>query len=66
LLDHISNDVKPAAVFWGGDSVPHNLDSLNMITNVNIMRNTTKLVADGLEGYDVFPTMGNHDTYPQD
>jgi len=39
---------------------------LNMITNVDIMRNTTKRGADGLEGYDVFPTMGNHDTYPQD
>jgi sphingomyelin phosphodiesterase len=66
MLDHISNEVKPDAVFWGGDSIPHNLDSLNLITNVNIMKNATKLVADGLKGYDVFPTMGNHDTYPQD
>ena len=30
------------------------------------MQNTTKLISDGLEGYNVFPTMGNHDTYPQD
>lgn len=41
LLDHISQDLKPAAVFWGGDSVPHNLDSLNMERNIEIMKNTT-------------------------
>lgn len=30
LFSHLSNDVKPDAVFWGGDSVPHNLQSLNI------------------------------------
>lgn len=66
MLDHIAQEVKPDAVFWGGDSVPHNLDSLNLPTNVEIMKNTTTLVADGLADYPIFPTMGNHDTYPQD
>lgn len=66
MLDHIAKDVKPDAVFWGGDSIPHNLDSLNLPTNVEIMKNTTKLVADSLKDYPIFPTMGNHDTYPQD
>ena len=41
LLDHISNDIKPSAIFWGGDSVPHNVDSLNEKSNIEIMRNTT-------------------------
>jgi len=66
MLDHINNEVKPDAVFWGGDSVSHNIESLSVESNVEVMKNTTKMVVDGLKGYDIFPTMGNHDTYPQD
>ena len=56
--------MKPDAVFWGGDSVPHNLDTLNEQTNVEIIKNVTQAVATGLEGYKVYPAIGNHDTYP--
>lgn len=30
------------------------------------MKNTTNMVIEELKGLKVFPTMGNHDTYPQD
>ena len=66
LLDHIANEVKPDAIFWGGDSVPHNLNSQSVESNVEVMKNTTKLTVDHLKGYNIFPAMGNHDTYPQD
>lgn len=66
LLDHISHEVKPDAVFWGGDSIPHNLESLHEDSSVAILKNTTQMVADGLKGYSIFAAMGNHDTYPQD
>jgi hypothetical protein len=48
MLQYIKNEVKPDVVLWGGDSVPHNLDSLDFNSNVAIMKNTTKLVSDGL------------------
>ena len=34
MLKFIREDVKPDLIFWGGDSIPHNLDSLNLETNV--------------------------------
>ena len=66
LLTHIKNEIKPDAVFWGGDSIAHNIETLTEQANVDVMINTTKLVADGLDGLPIFPTIGNHDTYPQD
>lgn len=66
MLEYIAEDLKPDVVFWGGDSVPHNVDSLNFDSNVAIMKNTTSLVSEGLKGYAVYPAIGNHDTYPQD
>lgn len=64
MLDFVASDLKPDAVFWLGDSIPHNVDSLNLDSNIEIVKNVTQLVADGLKDYKVFPAMGNHDTYP--
>jgi sphingomyelin phosphodiesterase len=66
LFEHITDEIKPDMVFWGGDSIPHNLDSLTFETNVHIMKNVTKDVAEGLSTFKIYPTIGNHDTYPQD
>jgi len=66
LFAEITDNIKPDVVFWGGDSIPHNLDSLTFDTNVAIMKNVTADVAAGLSSFKVFPTIGNHDTYPQD
>ena len=64
MLNEIKNVVKPDLVMWAGDSVPHNIDTLNFESNVNIMKNITKTVSEGLDGLKVFPRIGNHDTYP--
>lgn len=64
MLDYVKNEVKPDAVFWGGDSISHNVESLTVESNVEVMKNTTQVVVDRLQGLPIFPTMGNHDTYP--
>lgn len=66
LLSFIKDEVKPDVVFWGGDSIPHNVDTLTLESNVEIMKNITAQVTAGLEGLKIYPTIGNHDTYPQD
>lgn len=66
LLSMIKDEIKPDVVFWGGDSVPHNIESLTFDTNVEIIKNITSEVKAGLDGLKIFPAIGNHDTYPQD
>jgi sphingomyelin phosphodiesterase len=34
LFDFVNSDIKPDAVMWGGDSIPHNLDSLQIDNSV--------------------------------
>ena len=34
LLAHLRDEVKPDAVFWVGDSIPHNVETLNFESNV--------------------------------
>jgi len=34
MLAYIKDTIKPDAVLWGGDSVPHNLDTLTLETYV--------------------------------
>ena len=41
MLSFIKNEIQPDAVLWGGDSVPHNLDTLSLKTNVDIIKNVT-------------------------
>lgn len=41
MLDHIKNVIKPDLVMWGGDSIPHNVDSLTIETNIEIMKQVT-------------------------
>ena len=66
MLDHIKNVIKPDLVMWGGDSIPHNVDTLTIETNIEIMKQITKQVQDGLGDIKIYPCIGNHDTYPQD
>lgn len=66
VFDKVKNDISPDFVFWTGDSVPHNLDSLNKEDNIQIIKNVTKEMVDQLDGIKIYPAIGNHDTYPQD
>lgn len=51
-------------VLWSGDSVPHNIGTLTLESNVEQIKKVTKMVAEELEGIRIYPTIGNHDTYP--
>ena len=42
MLSFIRNEIKPDVVIWGGDSIPHNTDSLNIEDNIEILKNVTK------------------------
>ena len=69
LLENVRDETKPDAIFWLGDSIPHNVDTLNAESNVQIMTNVSQLVADELITLGdytgkFFPTPGNHDSYP--
>jgi sphingomyelin phosphodiesterase len=71
MLEHIRDEKKPDAVFWMGDSIPHNLDSLSLENNTYIMKAVSQLVdmeliVKGDFGGRFFVTPGNHDDYPQD
>lgn len=58
--------MKPDAVFWSGDSVPHVLGSNSIEGTIETMNKISQQVSDGLDGIAVYPAIGNHDTYPQD
>ena len=66
MLSYIRNEIKPDVVIWGGDSIPHNTESVNTKENIEVMEKVTKQVIEGLPGIKIYPTIGNHDTYPQD
>ena len=66
MMEFIREQIKPDLVLWGGDSIPHNVDSITLESNVQIMKNITKQVVDGLGGIRMYPAIGNHDTFPQD
>lgn len=66
MLDYVKNDVKPDAILWGGDSIPHDLDTLRIDSSAQIMKNVTKVVSETWDEYKIIPCIGNHDTYPQD
>jgi len=65
LLQQIKS-MNPDFVMWGGDSIPHNVDTITPQGNVQIMKNITAEVLTQLDGIRIYPTIGNHDTYPQD
>jgi len=42
LMSFVKDEIKPDVILWGGDSIPHNLDSLTFESNVEIMKNVTR------------------------
>ena len=66
MLHFIRDDIKPDFVLWGGDSVPHNPDSLTPESVRKHLRWISQEVFYALPDTRVYPTMGNHDTYPLD
>lgn len=42
LMDFISNEVRPDFLFWGGDSVGHDVEAQTSRGNIQILKNITK------------------------
>ena len=66
LLEYVNKVIQPDAALWGGDSIPHTLDNLDLATTVQIMKNVSAEVKQRIPDTHIYPTLGNHDTYPQD
>lgn len=68
MFEHIKSEIKPDAIFWGGDTISHNVESLTATSTVNIMINTTMQLTQAFPELKnkIFPTIGNHDSYPTD
>ena len=66
LLSYINDEIQPDVALWGGDSIPHNIDTLVLENSVEIMKNVSAEVIGTIKNARIYPTIGNHDTYPQD
>jgi predicted phosphodiesterase len=66
MLTHIKEQINPDAIFWLGDSVPHNIDSVTKDQVVNSMKKVNDIVRDHLKSFKIYPVIGNHDTFPLD
>ena len=44
MLEFINDEIKPDIALWGGDSVPHNMDSNSFDGNLDILLKATSLV----------------------
>ena len=64
MLDFINEQVKPDVAFWGGDSVPHNLDSGSKEISIATMDIVTRAITTTLDS-KLYMTIGSHDTFPQ-
>ena len=64
MLSFINETVKPDFLIWGGDSVPHNVESQSAEDNINVIMNATKQITNALPETKTYVTIGNHDTYP--
>mmetsp|Transcript_37583 Transcript_37583/g.57576 ORF Transcript_37583/g.57576 Transcript_37583/m.57576 type:complete len:134 (-) Transcript_37583:954-1355(-) len=65
-MEFVRDEIKPDAVFWLGDSVPHDVDTLDKETTISKLKKIAKMVQDNFNNTRVYPAIGNHDSYPQD
>ena len=65
MFEFIDQEIKPDFVIWGGGSVPSDFDEQTNFTNIETMKKVSQQVFDNLgHKYQVFPNIGNTDTYP--
>jgi len=66
MFKEIRENIDPDLVFWAGDSVAHNDETLTLESNVEQLKKVSQMVVDNFSsyGYKVIPAIGNHDTYP--
>jgi hypothetical protein len=66
MLDFIKNEIHPDLVLWGGNSVPHALDTLTNQQVIDTMKRVTEQITDALgEDSQIVATLGGHDIFPE-
>ncbi|XP_038655645.1 acid sphingomyelinase-like phosphodiesterase 3a isoform X1 [Scyliorhinus canicula] len=59
--------VQPSFMIWTGDSPPHvPVPKLSTKIVIDILHNMTQTIRQYFKDLQVFPTLGNHDYWPQD
>jgi sphingomyelin phosphodiesterase len=64
MLTFIRDEISPDILFWGGDTVPHNVETQTAEDNINTILKATNLVTETLSSVKTYVAIGNHDTYP--
>ena len=60
----MNDEIKPDVTLWGGDSIPHNMDTISFDSNLDTLQKAFSLVNDNIKDSKLYATVGNHDTYP--
>ena len=66
MLDHVKDEVKPDIMFWTGDNSPHD----TWANTEEQVKNYTTQITDMIKktfadsSIKVYPSLGNHDTWP--
>ena len=68
MFDHIRDEIHPEWLFWTGDNTDHADWLQTDEINLSYTKAVTQMIKDTFQGDEraplVFPTFGNHDTFP--
>lgn len=65
LLEHIVKTHPDIDyIYWTGDIPPHDVWNQTKQNNLNIIRETTRLLSNTFPGIPIFPALGNHESSP--
>lgn len=64
MISFIHDEINPDVLFWGGDSLSHNIGTATLEESKINMNIVTKKLIDGFPDIPLFAAIGNHDTYP--
>ncbi|KAH3745309.1 sphingomyelin phosphodiesterase acid-like 3 [Pelomyxa schiedti] len=61
-----SLDEEPDFIIWSGDIVPHYWSEMSEDIIIQYLKNATDMIKQLFPDTQVFPLLGNHDSYPED
>lgn len=60
--EFLNSEIKPAAILWTGDTVPHNMYEENDFSEkIKYMKRVTEFFDTNITDSPIYPVMGNHD-----
>lgn len=60
--EFLNNEIKPAAILWTGDTVPHNMyEETHFSEKIVYMQRVTEFFDANMTTAPLYPVMGNHD-----